>query len=255
MNDKNTNHLNLYDYFGFPERQQRGEAKKDFDLEKLQLITVKDSNLWFFDIQLEQYNAWSYHINNFSSSLGLHLLLMYYQYKQNPLDFKGMAKYESPETAHKIFFDTFAEDAALYLVSYFDKHLEMFNDLYNLKRQSGKKNNLSRQQIIKEMKKMEMLQDIANAYEKVEISNEFVEIKKIRDNFVHNKSSTYYGMNVRKTKDKEIGTTYTTFNSTGISTEHTYRKICILINEYAQLCEATNQFFKKQIEEAKQQMD
>ena len=59
MSEDTANRLNLYDYFGFPNSQQRVEARNIFDMEKLSLITVADSDLWISDIFYAQYNAWS----------------------------------------------------------------------------------------------------------------------------------------------------------------------------------------------------
>lgn len=120
--------LSLYDFFGFPERQARDEAREVFEMDRLQLISVDNSDLWFSDTFFEQYRVWSNHINNFSFHLCLHLLLMYYQYKQNPLNIIDISKLQSPQGAHKIYFDTFAEDASLYLISWFYAHTGL--DIY-----------------------------------------------------------------------------------------------------------------------------
>ena len=86
MDENTKSNLNLYDYVGFPNPQQRAEAKKVFNMEKLLLKRVTNADLLMFNVLAEQYHAWSNHINNFRSHLDMHLLLMYYQYKQNPLD-------------------------------------------------------------------------------------------------------------------------------------------------------------------------
>jgi hypothetical protein len=212
------NRLNLFDFFGFPDRKKRDEALQICDINKLILLQVKDQYIPFFDIFFEQYNAWSNHINNFRSHLWLHFLLMYYQYSQNPLDTFDMGKLQSPEAAHKIFFDTFAEDVALYLISYFDKHLEMFNDLYDLQQLSEKKYSLSRRSIINKMENVEVLKELANEYQSVEKSEPFCQVVAIRNNFVHNKSSSNYGMEVTKV---ERGV-YASGKSSGISTKSIY---------------------------------
>lgn len=49
MSEDIANRLNLYDYFGFPNPQQRAEARNIFDMEKLTLITVTDSSFWSSD--------------------------------------------------------------------------------------------------------------------------------------------------------------------------------------------------------------
>lgn len=236
MGENKDSHLNLYDYFDFPSPQQRVEAKKVFNMENLLLKTITDTSLIFFDTFFEKYQTWSIHINNFSSHLGLHLLLLYYQYEQKPLDIISVRELQSPEGAHKIFFDTFAEDVSLYLISYFDKHLEMFSDLFYLGK--GEKHRLSRKKIIYKMKNIDDLRKLAESYKMVEQSQAFRLVKEIRDSFVHNKSSTYYGMNVA-----EITTgVYASFNSTGISTEKTYNAIYKLVCSYEQLCIAVNSF-------------
>ena len=139
---------NLFDFFGFPSRQQRDETLYICDVNKLRLMPLENDSLWFFDPNFKQYKIWSIDINNFSSHLWLHFLLMYYQYIQNPFDTKNIKKFQYPQGAHKVFFDTFAEDVSLYAISYFDKHLEMFNVLYDLQKRSGNKRKLSRGQII-----------------------------------------------------------------------------------------------------------
>jgi len=245
MSEDIANRLNLYDYFGFPNPQQRAEARNIFDMEKLSLITVTDSSLWTSDTFFEQYNAWSYHINNFRSHLGLHLLLMYYQYEQKPFDVIDIKNFQSPKGAHKVFFDTFAEDASLYLISYFDKHLEMFNDLFYLS--NGEKHPLSRNKIIYKMKKIDEINGLGVEYKTITESQPFEVVKGIRDNFVHNKSSTYYGMDVARL----AGGVYASCNSKGISTQETYKAICELISSYEQLCGTVNSFIEKRISEAK----
>lgn len=207
-------------------------------------MTISDSNLWLFNTYLEQYKVWSNHINNFSSHLGLHLLLMFYQYKQNPPDTIDIVKFSTPQGGHKIFFDTFAEDSALYLISYFDKHLEMFNDLYNLKENSGLSRKLTRNAIIREMKKIDALTEISDAYRAVEQSQAFKQIKEIRNNFVHNKSSSHYGMDV----EKIAGSVYSSGHSKGISTETTYMTVRTVVVEYGNLCEKVNGFISRIIE-------
>ena len=247
MNNDDINSLNLFDYFGFPDRQKRDGALEIFDINKLCLLPIEDNHLRFFDTFFEQYSVWSNHINNFKSHLWLHFLLMYYQYFENSLDTIDMGKFQSPEAAHKIFFDTFAEDVSLYLISYFDKHLEMFNDLYELKELSGKKHNLSRSRIINEMKNVEELNELANEYQRVEQSESFRQIVAIRNNFVHNKSSSYYGMEVTKIARG----VYASGSSRGISTKSTYNSVCDLISDYEQLCEQVNAFIKMKIEASK----
>lgn len=244
MGNDNANRLNLFDFFGFPDRQKRDEVLKICDINKLRLLSIEDNYMHFFDIFFEQYSVWSIHINNFSSHLWLHFLLMYYQYSQNPLDTIDIGKSQSSEGAHKIFFDTFAEDVSLYLISYFDKHLEMLNDLYDLKQLSGKKHNLSRRLLINEMENVEVLKNLANEYRRVEQSEPFRQILAIRNNFVHNKSLSYYGMEVTKV---ERGV-YASGNSNGISTNSTYSSVCELLRNYEQLCAQVNTFIKVKIE-------
>lgn len=172
---------------------------------------------------------------------------MYYQYCQNPFNTIDINKFQSPEGAHKTFFDTFSEDVALYSISYFDKHLEMFNDLYDLKKLSGKKHNLSRKDIIKEMKNIEEIKDLAFEYQRVEKSESFRQILAIRNNFVHNKSSSYYGMEVTK-----VGPgMYVSGNSDGISTELVYKSVRELLRSYEQLCEHVNAFINARVEASK----
>jgi len=249
MSNNDINRLNLFDFFGFPDRRKRDETIRICDINKLRLLPVENNLLRFFDTYFEQYSVWSNHINNFSSHLWLHFLLMYYQYSQNPLDTINMGKFQSPEAAHKIFFDTFAEDVALYLISYFDKHLEMFTDLYDLRQLAGKKHSLSRSAMITEMKKIEVLKELANEYQNVEQSVPFRQIKAIRNNFVHNKSSSYYGMEVTKIANG----VYASGNSSGTSTESTYSSICDLLRSYEQLCGQVNAFIKVGMEVSKQE--
>lgn len=263
-NNKNKNQINAYDFFGFPDRQLRDEARQIFDVEKLRLISIKDEDMDMIveSDYLGQYNAWMHHINNFCSRVGLHFFLMYYQYKQEPLDIINIKEFASPKGAHKIFFDTFAEDTSLYLISYFDKHLEMFNDLYNLKLRLGINHNISRNKILQEMEKIDALKEIAKEYRAVTKSEAFLYISSIRNDFVHNKSRSYCGMNIDKRIDKKnfkmnnesyndigiyFGIEYGYYNSKGISTYKTYSAICNLLKEYEQLCEKVNNFFNTQI--------
>ncbi len=261
-NNKNKNQINAYDFVGFPDRQLRDEAGQIFDVEKLRLISIKDESLITFDPYLEQYDIWMHHINNFCSRLQLHFLLMYYQYRQESLDIINFKEFASPKGAHKIFFDTFAEDTSLYLISYFDKHLEMFNDLYNIKIKLRSKRNISRNKILQKMEKIDALKEIAKEYRAVTKSEAFLYINSIRNDFVHNKSRSYCGMNIDKRIDKKnfkmnnesyndigiyVGIEYGYYNSEGISTNKTYNAICNLLKEYEQLCEKVNNFFNTQI--------
>ena len=199
MDENTKSNLNLYDYVGFPNPQQRAEAKKVFNMEKLLLKRVTNADLLMFNVLAEQYHAWSNHINNFRSHLDMHLLLMYYQYKQNPLDIIDIENFQSERGAHKVLFDTFAEDASLYLISYFDKHLEMFNDLFHLSK--GEKYSLSRKRIIKKMEQVDKLRVLSIEYNTIKDSKAFQEVNEIRNNFVHNKSSSQWD-EYRKRKKK-----------------------------------------------------
>lgn len=114
-----------------------------------------------------------------------------------------------------MFFDTFAEDASLYLISYFDKHLEMFNDLFYLSK--------GRNKIYHKMKQVDELSALGIKYKAITESNPFRAVKEIRDNFVHNKSSSYYGMDVTGL----AGGVYVSCNAKGIST-HWQISTCFL---------------------------
>lgn len=241
MDENKKSDLNLYDYIAFPDLQQRVEAKKVFDMEKLLLKRVTNADLLIFNVLAEQYHVWSNHINNFRSHLGMHLLLMYYQYKQNPLDMIDIENFQSARGAHKVLFDTFAEDSSLYLISYFDKHLEMFNDLFHL----NEKINRSpfRHKIIEKMEQVDELRALSVEYKAIIDSKSFKEVKEIRNNFVHNKSSSYYGMDVKKYEEG----IYVSRNTMGLSTQKTYNAICELIISYEQLCESVNKFIEDHI--------
>ena len=241
MDENTKSNLNLYDYVGFPNPQQRAEAKKVFNMEKLLLKRVTNTDLLIFNVLAEQYHAWSNHINNFRSHLGTHLLLMYYQYKQNPLDIIDIENFQSERGAQKVLFDTFAEDASLYLISYFDKHLEMFNDLFHLSK--GEKYSLSRKRIIKKMEQVDKLRVLSIEYNTIKDSKAFQEVNEIRNNFVHNKSSSYYGMNIERYKEG----VYTSHNAKELSTKKTYHAICELITNYQQLCVVVNNFIQHNI--------
>lgn len=124
----------------------------------------------------------------------------------------------------------------------------MFNDLYDLKQLSGKKHNLSRNSTINEMKNVEELKELANDYLNIVHTEPFRRIKAIRDNFVHNRSSSYFGMDVSK-----IGNgAYSSGSSRGISTKDTYHLVCELLGSYEQLCEKTNKFIKNKMDGARQ---
>lgn len=239
--------LNLFDFFGFPDRQMRDEALEICDIKNLSLLQVEDTYLRFFDTFLERYSVWCYHINSFKSHLWTHFLLMFYQYSQKPLDIIDLSKLQTPEGAHKTLFDTFAEDVALYSISYFDKHLEMFNDLYDLNKLSGEKGKINRYKIIKEMKKVEVLKELAYEYQRIVQSDAFRQILSMRHNFVHNKSLSYYGMDVTN-----IGHgIYASGNSDGISTELVYNSVCELLRSYEQLCEHVNTIINARLDASK----
>ena len=86
MDENTKSNLNLYDYVGFPDLQQRIEAKTVFNTEKLLLKRVTNAELLLFHVLAEQYLAWSNPINNFRSHLNTHLLLMYYPVSYTHLD-------------------------------------------------------------------------------------------------------------------------------------------------------------------------
>lgn len=249
MSNKKDDRINLFDYIGFPDRQQRDEAQQICNIEKLHLLPVENSDLLFFDTYFEQYNVWGNHISNFSSHLWLRFLLMYYHFINYPSDTVTLEESHSPKMAHKIFFDTFSEDVSLYLISYFDKHLEMFNNLYDFKRLYKKRHNLSRKTIIKEMKNTGELQELVKSYEDVEKSPPFSQVKSIRDNFVHNKSSSHFGRDVVRF----AGEGYASVHSQGISTDETYNSVCELLVSYEQLCEKVNIFMRTKAEKPEQE--
>ena len=100
------------------------------------------------------------------------------------------------------------------------------------------------------MKKVNVLKELADEYQNVEESLPFSQIKEIRDNFVHNKSSSYYGVNVRK---NENATEYVSYNSKGISAESIYKATCKLMELYGELCIKVNAFIKARIESYEQE--
>ena len=105
---------------------------------------------------------------------------MYYQYKQNLLDIIDIENFQSERGAHKVLFDTFAEDVSLYLISYFDKHLEMFNDLFHLSK--GKSTPLLANKSSK-MKQIDELRTLSVEYNAIKYSKAFEEVNEIRNNF------------------------------------------------------------------------
>ena len=98
------------------------------------------------------------------------------------------------------------------------------------------------------MKKVDELKELANEYQSIAQSPPFYQVKTIRDNFVHNKSSSYYGMDVEKISEG----VYASVKSRGISTKSTYSSICELLRSYEQLCEQVNDLISVRIELAKQ---
>jgi hypothetical protein len=121
----------------------------------------------------------------------------------------------------------------------------MFTDLFSLS--NGEKHPLSRNRIIYKMKKIDEINGLGVEYKTITESQPFEVVKGIRDNFVHNKSSSHYGMNVERLK----GGVYASCNSKGISTQETYSAICKLVRSYEQLCVLVNKFFIERIENAK----
>lgn len=112
------------------------------------------------------------------------------------------------------------------------------------------------------MEKIDALKEIAKEYRAVTKSEAFLYINSIRNDFVHNKSRSYRGMNIDKRIDKKnfkmnnesyndigiyFGIEYGYYNSKGISTNKTYNAICNLLKKYEQLCEKVNDFFNTQI--------
>ena len=63
------------------------------------------------------------------------------------------------------------------------------------------------------MMKVDELKSLANEYQSVEKSNEFKCVRNIRNNFVHNKSTTYYGMNVDRQEIAHGVIAYASYNS------------------------------------------
>ena len=96
------------------------------------------------------------------------------------------------------------------------------------------------------MKKDALLENLADEYRNVEQSQHFRKVKEIRNNLVHNKSSTYFGMDVEKFGNG----IYASGNSQGLSTEITYNTICKLLKGYELLCAKTNDFIKTRIDAA-----
>lgn len=242
MSKSESKRLNLFDFFGFPDRETRDTLDNVFSLKSIHLDSI-GSEYWFLDTTFEFYHVWSIHINNYSSHLWLHLLLLYYQYANSPQDFLGIDMFNTPSAAHKILYDTFLEDVSLYLISYFDKHLEMIRSMYNLFPMSRKSWNPSRKTILDAMSKVSKLEDIATEYKTVESSPHFKQIKEVRDNFVHNKSSTYVGMDVSIIAQG----VYASGHSEGVSTEKLFISVCGLLREYGQLCGRVNAFILSEI--------
>jgi hypothetical protein len=121
----------------------------------------------------------------------------------------------------------------------------MFNDLFYLS--NGEKHPLVRNKIIDKMKKINEIKGLGVEYKTITESKPFKVVKGIRDNFVHNKSSTYYGMDVSRL----AGGGYANRNSKGISTQKTYKAICKLVRSYERLCVLVNKFIVERIEDAR----
>lgn len=49
MSNDAANRLNLYDFFGFPDREKRDEALEICNINKLRLLSVEDDYLRHFD--------------------------------------------------------------------------------------------------------------------------------------------------------------------------------------------------------------
>lgn len=88
-----------------------------------------------------------------------------------------------------------------------------------------------------------MLKELANEYRRIEQSKSFRQIVAIRNNFVHNKSLSYYGMEITKI---ERGV-YVSGNSRGISTKSIYNSVCELLKSYEQLCTQVNAFMSARV--------
>lgn len=245
--------FNLYDFVEFPNREMRDEARRFCDIDKMRLTRIRNENSFAYSVLLEQYSVWISHINSFAGKLGLHFFLLYYQYKQNPLETMELTKGQTEKRIHKVLFDTFAEDVSVYLISYFDKHLEMYNDIYNLQHKSGKKHKLSRKSVIREMEKCDQLKDISRQYQNIEQSKGFTEINQIRNSIVHNKALSYYGSDVCCERYTDSNFEYSFYVREGIRTNETYEAICQLIKCYEEICVQTNTFINEIVEDANQE--
>ena len=117
----------------------------------------------------------------------------------------------------------------------------MFNDLFHLSK--GEKYSLSRKRIIKKMEQVDKLRVLSIEYNTIKDSKAFQEVNEIRNNFVHNKSSSYYGMNIERHKEG----VYVSHNAKGLSTKKIYHAICELITNYQQLCVVVNNFIQHNI--------
>ncbi len=93
------------------------------------------------------------------------------------------------------------------------------------------------------MKQIDELRTLSVEYNAIKYSKAFEEVNEIRNNFVHNKSSSYYGMNIERHKNG----VYTSRNAKGFSTQKTYHAICELIMNYQQLCVFVNNFIQHNI--------
>lgn len=229
-------HLNVFDFIGFPDYSQRVKIKeKFFDLNRLRLIQCP-LDLIIIDIKYEFYYIWSAHLNNFLSSLNIQFFNMCNVYLKHPPEYKLTESNSEEQRIYKLFFDTYAEVTIVYLMSYYEKSLSMYNDVFCLNEAgSHRKIVLEKLDELKNPRAIPIiiiLKEIAN-------SKEFKYLNSIRNDFIHNKSRFQAGMNIVR---KNGG--FISGNGAGESTEKIMDNIIKLLSLYETYVNLANKFFQ-----------
>ncbi|MPM93420.1 hypothetical protein SDC9_140557 [bioreactor metagenome] len=208
-------------------------------MQQLRLIPGADIDLFLVDFFFEQYNPWCRHINNYVSRLDLQFLYLRQQYSLKPVDFLSFDCLNNEKGIIKIHYDMYTEIIILHLVAYFDKLLSMFQALYDLNKKIQRRN-----KIIELLKQIEEISEIARQYESIVSTESFIYINGIRNDFVHNKSQSYYGIDVSKNQG-----CYSSFNSKGMSTSKTYASILEVLNSYIPACSKINELIRLKVQQ------
>lgn len=225
-------HVDPYDYLQFPSRMERRRIRKQFDFNGLKLPVLENPK----EINRYIYEAWRLDINNYTGKLEMYFLLMAHYYVQNPLKKKRNGNFSEEQNIMRYYFDTFSEMTAVYLISYYEKIVDMLKDIYKIGKNCRKRDTVIEKLLIIDN---QSLHNLVTELKNIQASDNFKEMEMIRNNFVNNYSSYYIGIFL-----EEVNGYYCYGGQRGVTTESMYKSIVKMLQDLEKAAVKVTEFLQ-----------